>query len=179
MCNQKKKREERRSMSKLQRLLLATAALTFCFGSLSKTCRAEEQKHGSLKINNQVIYENNNQKKNSEANFVVPDLFLPAKEDMEKEIKKKREMIIKEAKNDVFMMDDQSKEMNISQKVIPHLFKQKELLSYVKRSGGNKEKLQSSEKILIFLGIILSSAILLTMGIFLGNRFSYHREIKE
>lgn len=166
-------------MSKLQRLLLATAAVIFFFGSLSKTCRAEEQKPGSLKMNNQVIYENNNQKKNSEANFVVPDLFLPEKEHTEKELKKQKEMIVNTVKNNVFKMDNRTNELSISQRIVPNLFKQTEFSFIEENSVSHKKSLKISDKILIFSGIILAGSILLIIGILLGNHFSYHRKIRE
>ena len=53
--------------------------------SLSST-KTKAEEVGTLKINNQVIYQDNQQKKNVEVNFIIPDLFLPIKAEREKEV---------------------------------------------------------------------------------------------
>lgn len=166
-------------MGKLKQIFLSTIAVVLFFGLLFEICEADEQKSGSLKINNHVIYENSDKKINVDTNFEIPDLFLPAKEHTEEELKKQREMIVNTVKNNVFKMDDRTNELSISQKIVPNLFKQIEFSSIEENSVSNKKSLKISDKILIFSGIILTGSILLIIGILLGNRFSYHRKIKE
>ncbi|WP_421502869.1 hypothetical protein [Enterococcus faecalis] len=145
------------------------------FYLLWTSIKIEAEEVGALKINNQVIYQNNQQKKNVEVNFIIPDLFLPIKAEREKEVNQSKARVVNEAKNDVFRTEQNAKTLAVDKKVRPFLFKETATVT----SPGSVESLEVQREISInfwlYSAIFLGSIVILFVGVFLGNRFSYHR----
>ncbi|EPI04813.1 hypothetical protein [Enterococcus faecalis] len=135
----------------------------------------EAETAGALKVNNQVIYQDNTQDKSSETIFVIPDLFLPEKIKLEKATTSKKEQIVTAAKKDVFMNEEDTKENDIEQKINPYLFKNMQTVAApeIVKSANTQQEL--STKFWSCGGIFLGGVVFLLFGIFLGRRFSYHR----
>ena len=82
-------------MRKLIKIVIVLS-VNMLYLSLSST-KTKAEEVGALKINNQVIYQDNQQKKNVEVNFIIPDLFLPIKaREKKKSIKVKRGLSTKQ-----------------------------------------------------------------------------------
>ncbi|EKJ3581585.1 TPA: hypothetical protein ACN1ND_000282 [Enterococcus faecalis] len=130
---------------------------------------------GALKVNNQVIYQDNTQDKSSETTFVIPDLFLPEKTELEKATTSKKEQIVTAAKQDVFINDENTEENDIEQKINPYLFKNMQTVTTpeIVESANTQKELPT--KFWSYGGIFLGGVVILLFGIFLGSRFSYHR----
>ncbi|MGC6612215.1 hypothetical protein ACP0GZ_27625, partial [Escherichia coli] len=85
-------------MRKLIKIVIVLS-VNMLYLSLSST-KTKAEEVGALKINNQVIYQDNQQKKNVEVNVIIPDLFLPIKAEREKEVNQSKARVVNEAKND-------------------------------------------------------------------------------
>ncbi|EGO7986435.1 hypothetical protein FEW53_002577 [Enterococcus faecalis] len=160
-------------MRKLIKIVIVlSVSMLYLLLTPTKT-KAEEV--GALKINNQVLYQDNQQKKNVEVNFIIPDLFLPIKAEREKEVNQSKAMVINEAKNDVFKTNQDVKTLALDKKVSPFLFKNTE-------TGTSPESVESLEvhqeistNFWLYSGMFLGGIVILFVGVFLGSRFSYHR----
>lgn len=108
-------------------------------------------------------------------NFIIPDLFLPIKAEREKEVNQSKARVVNEAKNDVFRTEQNAKTLAVDKKVRPFLFKETATVT----SSESIESLEVHREISInfwlYSGIFLGSIVILFVGVFLGNRFSYHR----
>lgn len=160
-------------MRKIIKIVIALSVSILYLSLTSTKIKAEEV--GTLKINNQVIYQDNQQNKHSETNFIIPDLFLPIKTEREKEVNKRTEKVVTNAKNDVFKMNQSVKELAVDKKVGPFLFKETTNLASPESVGSLDEHQEISIKFWSYGGIFLGGIVILFVGIFLGNRFSYHR----
>ncbi|WP_258080208.1 hypothetical protein [Enterococcus faecium] len=164
-------------IKKILKIFLALIVMSICLFFSIK--RAEAEESGILRMNNQVIYEDSNQKKNSETNFVIPDLFLTKKTELEKKINMKKEVIVKNAKNDVFKTERHTQEVDFEKKVRSYLFTEPSTIAVSESIKTNENLQKSSIKFWFYVGIFLGGALLLLLGVSLGNRFSYHRVRKE
>ncbi len=102
-------------MRKLIKIVIVLS-VNMLYLSLSST-KTKAEEVGALKINNQVIYQDNQQKKNVEVNFIIPDLFLPIKAEREKEVNQSKARVVNEAKNDVFRTEQNAKTLAVDKKV--------------------------------------------------------------
>lgn len=142
--------------------------------SLSST-KTKAEEVGALKINNQVLYQDNQQKKNVEVNFIIPDLFLPIKAEREKEVNQSKARVVNEAKNDVFRTEQNAKTLAVDKKVRPFLFKETATVTSPESVESLEVHREISINFWLYSGIFLGSIVILFVGVFLGTRFSYHR----
>lgn len=149
----------------------------FCGHVSLGNVQAEER--GSLKMNHQVIYENDQQKNSSKTTFIIPDLFLPEKTDREKQFEAQKETSIKEIEENVFLSMDKTEKLGTSEKVTPLLFKQSNSNVLIDTAGSSEDVTESTTHFWQYSGVVLGGGVVLALGIFLGNRFSHWREQKE
>ena len=122
-----------------------------------------------------MIYQDNQQKKNVEVNFIIPDLFLPIKAEREKEVNQSKTRVVNEAKNDVFRTEQNAKTLAVDKKVRPFLFKETATVTSPESVESLEVHREISINFWLYSGIFLGSIVILFVGVFLGNRFSYHR----
>ena len=158
-------------MRKLIKIVIVLS-VNMLYLSLSST-KTKAEEVGALKINNQVIYQDNQQKKNVEVNFIIPDLFLPIKAEREKEVNQSKARV--EAKNDVFRTEQNAKTLAVDKKVRPFLFKETATVTSPESVESLEVQREISINFWLYSGIFLGSIVILFVGVFLGNRFSYHR----
>lgn len=164
-------------MKRAKEFFLVLVIGLFCGHVSLGNVRAEER--GSLKMNHQVIYENNQQKNSSKATFIIPDLFLPRKTEREKNFEAQKETPIKEIEEKVFLSIDKTDELVISEKVTPLLFKQSNSNVLIDTAGFSVDVTDSTNYFWQYSGVVLGGGVVLALGTFLGHRFSYHRVQKE
>ena len=164
-------------MKRAKEFFLVLVIGLFCGHVSLGNVRAEER--GSLKMNHQVIYENNQQKNSSKATFIIPDLFLPRKTEREKNFEAQKETPIKEIEEKVFLSIDKTDELVISEKVTPLLFKQSNSNVLIDTAGFSVDVTDSTNYFWQYSGMVLGGGVVLALGTFLGHRFSYHRVQKE
>ncbi|EOJ78716.1 hypothetical protein WOA_01587 [Enterococcus faecalis EnGen0356] len=160
-------------MRKLIKIVIVLS-VNMLYLSLSST-KTKAEEVGALKINNQVIYQDNQQKKNVEVNFIIPDLFLPIKAEREKEVNQSKVRVVNEAKNDVFRTEQNAKTLAVDKKVRPFLFKETATVTSPESIESLEVHREISINFWLYSGIFLGSIVILFVGVFLGNRFSYHR----
>ena len=153
-------------MRKLIKIVIVLS-VNMLYLSLSST-KTKAEEVGALKINNQVIYQDNQQKKNVEVNFIIPDLFLPIKAEREKEVNQSKARVVNEAKNN-------AKTLAVDKKVRPFLFKETATVTSPESVESLEVQREISINFWLYSGIFLGSIVILFVGVFLGNRFSYHR----
>lgn len=157
--------------------IMVVLSVSMLYLLLTSTKTAAEEV-GALKINNQVIYQDNQQKKSLEVNFVILDLFLPIKAEREKEVNRSKVMVVNEAKNDVFRIDQNVKTLAVDKKVSPFLFKETSTVASPESIESLEVYQEISTKFWFYSGIFFGSIVILLVGVFLGIRFSYHRAQK-
>ena len=152
---------------KKKNLLSLLVVFTFIF--ISFNVFAEP---GDLKINNQVIYRQNETKNNTtNSEFVLPDLFLEKKTNQETLLKEKTKKKLNSIETALFREKTPNEEA-LYTKVIPLLFSNEEGFSYIEENDNNLK--QSSLKNVGVITIIFLGAVLfLVVGIFLGKKFSH------
>ncbi|MET1239402.1 hypothetical protein ABWV95_06965 [Enterococcus faecalis] len=147
-------------MRKLIKIVIVLS-VNMLYLSLSST-KTKAEEVGALKINNQVIYQDNQQKKNVEV-------------EREKEVNQSKARVVNEAKNDVFRTEQNAKTLAVDKKVRPFLFKETATVTSPESVESLEVQREISINFWLYSGIFLGSIVILFVGVFLGNRFSYHR----
>ena len=106
---------------------------------------------------------------------VVLNLFLPIKAEREKEVNQSKARVVNEAKNDVFRTEQNAKTLAVDKKVRPFLFKETATVTSPESVESLEVQREISINFWLYSGIFLGSIVILFVGVFLGNRFSYHR----
>ncbi|MCF0231365.1 MAG: hypothetical protein HUJ63_03645, partial [Enterococcus sp.] len=77
--------------------------------------------------------------------------------------------------NDVFRTEQNAKTLAVDKKVRPFLFKETATVTSPESVESLEVQREISINFWLYSGIFLGSIVILFVGVFLGNRFSYHR----
>ena len=123
---------------------------------------------GDLKINNQVIYEKNEESQNHSMTFTINQLFMKDMSNQEKQLESKKMEQITKAKNEVFMKET-PKQRTVKQQITPLLFSSGYVLNDrldSGDSGGNQKN-----NIGFILCCTVGGILVIGLGILLGRAF--------
>lgn len=153
----------------IRKKILISFLMTFSVMFISSSVFAEP---GDLKINNQVIYRQNETKNNNASSeFVLLDLFLEKKTNQENLLKEKTEKKLNNVETTLFLEETPDEE-TLNTKVLPTLFSNVDGFSYIEENENtlNQSNLRSVGVVLV---IFLGAVLFLTVGLFFGKKFSH------
>ncbi|MFT8557809.1 type VII secretion protein EssA [Liquorilactobacillus hordei] len=131
--------------------------------------------NGDMDINDEVIYQNDNSKSQSQySSFDISDLFLPAKNKYERKIVKRRQVNIQKAKKRVFLASRVKKTQSFKQNITRRLFQ----ANYQKVANQQSGVIGTSNqnKTEIYLLGVIGISLALFLGIYLGSKFPQWRK---
>lgn len=123
---------------------------------------------GDLRINNQVIYEQEGGSQSNTATFTLPYLFLPDMSEQEKQTAEKQARIVSTAQKEVFTKETPQVE-SIDKKITPQLFSKEYTMP--EESLLKKENKKNQSKIGFILLCIIGGTLIIFAGIYLGKMF--------
>lgn len=151
-----------------KRKIIGIFALLFTAGLFGREAEAD---NGKLTINNQVIYEENQEKEDSIEYLIAPDLFLEKKTMTNQQQLTAREQIAQQAKEKVFVTRQLPETGKEEKAYVKKLFLEgyQGAASHSNQSMAQKNTIPQG--LIYFLaGIVIVGMLIL--GILLGRRFS-------
>lgn len=153
----------------MRKKFLISLLVVFTFIFISLNVFAEP---GDLKINNQVIYRQNETKNNNTSGeFVLPDLFLEKKTNQENLLKEKTEKKLNNVETALFLEETPDEE-TLNTKVLPTLFSNAAGFSYIEENENNLDQ-SNLRSVGVVLVIFLGAVLFLAVGVFFGKKFSH------
>ncbi len=130
---------------------------------------------GSLTINNQVIYEDQQTEAGgNEVSFAINDLFLAEKEAKDQQLKAKQKELVSTAQEKIFFEETTEPEA-LDQKVMPYLFKEGDTVASVQSNSSSTMQQRKVNQLVTFSGYVLGGSLCIGIGLFLGKQLAYHK----
>lgn len=130
---------------------------------------------GSLIINNQVIYDDQQTEAGgNEVSFAINDLFLAEKEAKDQQLKAKQKELVSTAQKKIFFEETTEPEA-LDQKVMPYLFKEGDTVASVQSTSSSTMQQRKVNQLVTFSGYVLGGSLCIGIGLFLGKQLAYHK----